>query len=90
MGPVTFSAHDDGLPCLPTELAGSDTLPEVYGSVLTADTPDLGQTGSYSEAGGHTLGLLPLPRVPDKSRGSESTQQGYRTGMQTQARVSSS
>lgn len=41
MRPVTLSAGDDGLPCLPTELARGDALTEVHGPVVTADAPDL-------------------------------------------------
>lgn len=42
---VTLSARHNCLPCLPTELTWCDTLTKINGSVITANSPDLGRKG---------------------------------------------
>lgn len=60
MRAVTLSAGDNGLPRLPTELAGGDALTEVHGPVLTADAPDLEQRGAAGWQATQTWGFPSL------------------------------
>lgn len=60
MRAVTLSAGDNGLPRLPTELAGGDALTEVHGPVLTADAPDLEQRGAAGWQATQTWGVPSL------------------------------
>lgn len=41
MGTFTISGHRHHLPGLPTQLAGSHTLAEIYGPVFKTNTPHL-------------------------------------------------